>query len=84
MCVPRPPPHPRRSFPFHTRVLPPTNSGETGSLSIGLLRDDVSQYSNDGDDGAEPVLTLYPGEYTVTAGGASNADTLSATISIGA
>jgi hypothetical protein len=55
-------------------------AGETGSLSIDLLRDDVSLYSADD----EPVLTLYPGEYTVTAGGASNADTLSATVTVGA
>ena len=45
---------------------------------MDLLREDVSMYSN----GDAPKLTLYPGEYTVTAGGSSYNTTLSEVVTV--
>jgi hypothetical protein len=44
-------------------------AGAEATVNIDILSDDVGQYSNDD----TPVLTLYPGMYQITAGGASNA-----------
>ncbi len=52
--------------------------GEARTVAMPVLRDDVALYSND----AEPELTLYHGRYILTAGGASNAATLSAAVSV--
>ena len=52
--------------------------GESKTLRVDLLREDVSMYSN----GDAPKLTLYPGEYTVTAGGSSYNTTLSEVVTV--
>lgn len=65
--------------------------GQTATLTITVKSDDVALYAdpetsqcdeNGGVRSLDPVLILFPGEYMVTAGGASNDATVSATVKI--
>ena len=52
--------------------------GEIKTVEINILKEDVSMYNNDN----QPTLTLFPGEYTLTAGGSSFNTTLSAKVTV--
>ena len=56
------------------------SSGEVGYVDVAIKKDDVAMWHDSMTKG--PTLTLFPGDYVVTAGGASNDATLFQTMTV--
>ena len=69
----------KRLIGFARVILSPE---ETKTVEVKILRDDVSMYEAPPSDAEAPVLTLFPGQYKVTAGGSSYNTTLSTTVEV--